>query len=115
MARLREHAVAAAQRGVEPLARSIFDSALKWVYGRTRHEWSMQMEPIRGGLPMATAQSHVFPAPHPKPGQLFRLLSRWNVDVYEQQVPNWVAAFMAALDEMEGQDEETDVDGNPSP
>ena len=43
------------------------------------------------------------------------MLSNWNVDVADQgskRVPNWVAAFLAALDEME-ETEETDDDANP--
>ena len=100
----------------ERVARVTFDSALTWIFGKSRHQWSMQMTPARDRrTTIASAQSHVFPAPSTKRGQVFKLLSRWNVDVSSQApgeiaVPNWAAAFMAAMDEMEGTDEETDVD-----
>jgi len=105
----------------DKVARITFDSALTWVFGKTRHQWSMQMTPSDDrSATLATAQSHVFPAPGTKKSHLFRLLSRWNVDIDEHgesagSVPHWAAAFMAAMDEMEGQDEETDVDATTPP
>jgi len=105
------------------VARVAFDSALTWVFGQTRHQWSMSMSPPADrGTVIASARSHVFPAPaclalgksicRNTQGRAFRLLSRWNVDVGATSlaVPHWAAAFMTALEEMEGQDEETDVD-----
>jgi hypothetical protein len=91
-----------------------FDSTLRWVFGKTCHQWSMQITPLQDqGTTIASAQSHVFPVADHRKGQPFKLLSRWNVDVDRQapfdDVPNWMAAFVAAMDEMEGQDEETDT------
>ena len=63
--------------------RVVFDSALSWVYGKTRHQWSMTVTPPDNhDKKLASAQSHVFPAQSAN-RQAFplRLLSRWNVDV----------------------------------
>lgn len=102
------------------VARVVFDSALSWVYGKTRHQWSMTVTPLDNHeKKLASAQSHVFPAQSAN-RQAFplRLLSRWNVDVEagveldpaaDISVPNWAAAVLAALEEMEGEDEESDV------
>lgn len=99
----------------EPVARASFDSAAKWVFGITRHEWSMMLTDPQRTRSLAVARSHVYPAPGTSKdrakGKPFRLLSRWTIDAGDRpqvEVPNWAAAFLAAMDEMEGEQEELD-------
>jgi len=99
----------------EAVARTEFDSTLRWVFWKNRHEWAMTMTDAKDASKIiASGTSHVYPAPG-RSNSLFRLLSYWNVDASEEAkrlVPNWAATFMAALDEME-ETEETDDDANP--
>lgn len=75
-----------------------FNSTLTWQGWQARHEWYMNMTNSNDGSVEAFAQQHFYWG-----GKLgWTMLSNWSVDVKvpTPAVPNWVVAFMAALDDI---------------
>mmetsp|Transcript_7875 Transcript_7875/g.14282 ORF Transcript_7875/g.14282 Transcript_7875/m.14282 type:complete len:359 (+) Transcript_7875:1-1077(+) len=88
------------------IADVVFNSTLQWFHKNmllpgARHEWYMNMTNPADGSTIAWARQEFHPWNRGMLGTV--LLSNWTVAINEdlRLLPNWVIAFMAALDDVE--------------
>jgi len=83
--------------GAIPVGSVVFNGTREWIGGKYQTVWNMQMKE-KGGVQIADAQQHF-----KNRGVWRKALSRWSVNTTTEDaaIPNWVIAFMAALDDID--------------